>query len=154
MHGLETLLTTAHYVRKKFAGWRASGEPVFAKGDHEKAYRQWPVHPQDHNLVVTLVWSHEVGTTGGCRAFAHRAQPFGALRAVRVYTGISQGVGQVLRRLLSVQQFAYVDDFLRVGPQRWAAAQEHAFRRLHKLLGIPLKLGKGDLCRTIVALRH
>ena len=85
---------------------------MFAKGDHEKAYRQWPVHPQDHNLVVTLVWSHDVVTTGGCRAFAHRAQPFGALRAVWVYTGISQGVCHILRRIFSIPQLAYVNDFL------------------------------------------
>ena len=63
MQGLETLLTTAHYVRKKFAGWGPAGA-------------------RDHNLVVTLVWSHDVGTTGEYRAFAHRAQPSGALRAV------------------------------------------------------------------------
>ena len=70
------------------------------------------------------------------------AQPFGALRAMWVYPGISQGVCHILRRHI-----------LR-GPQRWAAAQEDAFRRIHKLLGIPLKIGKGDLCRTIVALGH
>jgi len=35
MHGLETLFTTSHNVRKKFAGWGISGEPVFAKGDHD-----------------------------------------------------------------------------------------------------------------------
>lgn len=58
----------------------------------------------------------------------------------------------ILRWLFFVPQLAYGDDFLRVGPQRWAASQEDAFRRVHKFLGIPLKLGKGDLCRTIVAL--
>lgn len=157
MHnGLETLLTTAHYVRKKFVGWGTAAEPVFAKGDHEKAYRQWPVHPQDHHMVVTLVWSHDVGTTGGYQVFAHRSQPFGALRAVWMYTGISQGVCHILRRLFAVLvlQLAYVDDFLKVERQNWAAAKENAFRRVHKLLGIPFKIGKGHSCRKIVALGH
>ena len=100
------------------------------------------------------MWSDEVGPNGGYLAFAHRALPFGALRAVWVYTAISQGVCAILRRLLAVPQLAYADDFLRVGPKWWAAAQEDAFRRIHAALGIPLKHGKDDVAHVIKALGH
>ena len=61
MHGLGTLLACAHMVRKMFSSWGTDGEPVFSKGDHEKAYRQWPVCPEDYALLITLVWSDMVG---------------------------------------------------------------------------------------------
>ena len=78
MHGLGTLLACAF--------WGAEGEPAFSKGDHEKAYRQWPVSPEDYAFLVTLVWSDMVGHSGGFEAYAHRALPFGALAAVIIYT--------------------------------------------------------------------
>ena len=104
MHGLETLLPCAHECRVAFADMGEEGEPVFAKGDHEKAYRQWPVFPGDRHLLVALVWDESLGPNGGFKAYAHRALPFGALRAVWVYTEISQGVCAILRRLLAIPQ--------------------------------------------------
>ena len=118
MHGLETFLACAHECRVAFADQGTEGEPVFAKGDHEKAYRQWPVFPGDRHLLLTLVWDENLGPHGGFKAYAHRALPFGALRAVWVYTAISQGICAILRRLLAVPQLAYVDDFLRVSPRK------------------------------------
>ena len=59
-----------------------------------------------------------------------------------------------LRRVLAIPQQAYVDDFLRVGPLLWASLQERAFRRIHELIGIPLKTGKNDLGRSVEALGH
>ena len=75
-------MSCAHAVRETFGNSGAPGEPVFAKGDHEKAYRQWPVRPADRALLVTLVWSDDVGPHGGYKAYAHHALPFRALRAV------------------------------------------------------------------------
>ena len=69
--------------------------PVYAKGDHEKAYRQWPVHPDDHHLVVTLVWHRQRKTF---RAYAHAALPFGAFAAVWQHTRVSQGCCRILQR--------------------------------------------------------
>jgi hypothetical protein len=104
--------------------------------------------------VVTLVWSDEVGPNGGFEVYAHRALPFGALSSVTLYTTISQGVCMILRRLFALGQQAYVDDFLRVPPEKWAVIQEIAFRRVHRILGIPLKVGKEDLGRCLQALGH
>ena len=78
MHGLETLLSAAHEARVAFADLGQPGEPIFAKGDHEKAYHQRPVHPSDRHLLLTLVWSNNVGPDGGYLAYAHRALPCGA----------------------------------------------------------------------------
>ena len=47
-----------------------------------------------------------------------------------------------------------MDDFLRCSPKRWAVIQEVAFRRVHHMLGIPLKHGKEDLAWCIQALGH
>ena len=85
-------------------------EPTWAKGDHEKAYRQWPVH----HLVATLGWDK----TQQCfRVYTHLALPFGAVAAVWHYTRITQGVCGILRRLFAIPQMAYVDDFLRCVPR-------------------------------------
>ena len=91
-----------------------SNQPTLAKGDHEKAYRQWPVHPEDHPLVVTLVWDK---AKQHFRAYVHLALPFGAVSAVWHYTRISQGMCHILRRLFAIPQLAYVDDFLRCVPR-------------------------------------
>ena len=43
MHGLDTLIQAAHLVQEVFSDWPEEGrQPVFAKGDHEQAYRNWP----------------------------------------------------------------------------------------------------------------
>ena len=34
-------------------------KPTWAKGDHEKAYRNLPVHPDAQPLLATLVWDKE-----------------------------------------------------------------------------------------------
>ena len=65
MLGLGTLLASAREVREVFSEWEDDGLPVFAKGDHEKAYRQWPVHKDDYNLVVILMWNDKIGSHGG-----------------------------------------------------------------------------------------
>ena len=54
-------------------GIAANHKPVWAKGDHEKAYRNWPVHQEDQPLLATLVWDK----TQQCfRVFVHLALPF------------------------------------------------------------------------------
>lgn len=120
VHWLGTLLASAHAVREVVSEWGDDGLPIFAKGDHEKAYRQCPVHEDDYSLVVTLVWNDIIGPHCGFEVYAHRALPFGALSSVIIYTTISQGMCLILRRLFSVAQHAYVDDFLRCSPKRWA----------------------------------
>ena len=67
MDNLRSLRNTALYVHELWGrspdnqadpalGVAEEYKPVWAKGDHEKAYRQWPVHPEDQPLLATLVW--------------------------------------------------------------------------------------------------
>ena len=101
-----------------------------------------------------MVWDDDVPPSGGCRAYAHRGLPFGATKAVWAYTGIAQGVCAILRVLFAVPQSAYMDDFLRAVPAKWAALCERAFQRVHDTLGIPLKEGNDKVAHRIVALGH
>ena len=142
--GLSTLMATIEHVAELFQDWGSDGEPLLAKGDHKKAYRQWPVRPDERKYVVTLIWSDDVGTEGGFLAFAHRALPFGAFGAVWGYARVGGSVCHVLQRVFAVPQMAYVDDFFRSSPRRFAALQQWIFGQLHELLGIPLKAEKGQ----------
>ena len=47
---------------------------------------------------------------------------------------------------------AYVDDFLRCVPKKYAAICEDALQRVHKMLGIPLKAGKDKVAARVEAL--
>jgi hypothetical protein len=144
MAGLVSLLDAASFIAETFSDWGADGVPLIAKGDHAQAYRQWPVHPDDVPLLVCLVWDDSVGHAGGYRAYAHKALPFGAFGAVWGYTRVAASVNHPLRRIFSVPQNAYVDDFHRASPARWAALHEWVFHELHTMLGIPLKEGKNQ----------
>ena len=152
--GLCALLAAAHAVNATFESWGEDGLLVFAKGDHEKAYRQWAVSPEELNLLATLVSDDCVPPAGGCQAYAHRGLPFGATKAVWAYTGIAQGVCAILRVLFAVPLSAYTDDFLHAVPARWAALCERALQRVHAVPGIPLKAGKDKVARRIEALGH
>ena len=90
-----------------------------------------------------------VGTAGGFEAYAHRVLPLGAKNAVVIYGTISKGVCAILRRIFAIPQLAYVDDFLRSEIQIWAAYQELAFQKVHTMIDILLKLGKGDLAQRL-----
>ena len=144
MAGIASLLDAVAFIAEEFHEWGDDGVPLIAKGDHAQAYRQWPVHPDDIPLLVCLVWDDTVGPEGGFRAFAHKALPFGAFGAVWGYTRVAASVIHPLRRIFSVPQNAYVDDFHRASPARWAALHEWVFQELHAMLGIPLKDGKNQ----------
>ncbi|CAK0855107.1 unnamed protein product, partial [Prorocentrum cordatum] len=119
--GLSALMATIQHVAEVFQDWGSDGEPLLAKGEHKKACRQWPVRPDERNYVVTQVWSDDVGTEGGFLAFAHIALPFGALGAVWGCARVGGSVCHALQRLFAVPQMAYVDDFFRASPRRFAA---------------------------------
>ena len=156
MQGLNTLAGATTYLQILFGPDDVEAHPVYAKGDHDKAYRWWPVHPSQQQYLTSLIWDPTLGPQqqGGYRAYIHRALPFGAVAAVGHYTRISQGVCQILRKLFGIPQIAYVDDFLRVVPAKYAAACEDAFRRVHAMLGIPLKAGKEEVSERVGALGH
>ena len=65
MDGLKAFMGAAHAVQMVFKEWDEDGVPTFAKGDHEKAYRQWPVHPEDGPCWSRLCGMTLSATTAG-----------------------------------------------------------------------------------------
>ena len=141
--GVDCLVEAVGHVYNCFKDWGDNGEPYLAKGDHAKAYRQWPVHEDDVPLLVCLIWDSGIGDHGGFKAFAHKALPFGAFPAVWAYVRVASSVVAIARKLLALPQLAYMDDFFRVAPKKFAPVQQWAFTELHNILGIPLKQEKG-----------
>ena len=94
--------------------------------------------------VCRLIWCDDVGPNGGYLAFAHRALCFGATGAVYGYARVAGSIVHILRRIFSLGQLAFVDDFNRVDSQRHAALLKWVFGQVHGLLGIPLKHEKGE----------
>lgn len=59
-----------------------------------------------------------------------------------------------MRRLFTIPQQAYVVDFLRCVPNRFAAICEDAFQRVHAMLDIPCKEGKDKVAAIVEAPGH
>ena len=144
MSGLGAMLRAIEYAASSFRHWGEDGAPVIAKGDHKQAFRQWPVRPEHVKYAICLIWDDNVGPNGGYVAYGHQALPFGALAAVWGYTRVAASVCHILQRLFGVPQLAYVDDFFRASPRRFAALLQWVFQEVHTMLGIPLKQEKGS----------
>ena len=144
MSSLQALLKVAKWCNMIFGRWGKPGEPRVSKGDHKKAFRTWATAPEDAHLLITWVWDALVGEGGGFLAFGHRALPFGSLASVWAYTWVSQAVCLILGRLFACPQLAYMDDFLRVVPMVFAPLMQFVFKKVHELIGIPLKDDKGE----------
>lgn len=141
--GVDCLVEAIDVANNYFKEWGDDGVLYLAKGDHAKAYRQWPVHKDDVPLLVCLLWDPGIGDRGGFKAFAHKALPFGAFPAVWAYVRVAASVVHIARKLFALPQLAYMDDFFRAAPKKFAPVQQWAFIELHRILGIPLKQEKG-----------
>ena len=143
MAGLATLLDIVSYIAEEFWSWGDDGLPMITKGDHLRVYRQWPVHPDDASLLVCLLRDDSVGEGGGASARTP-TEPSPLARSGQ-YSRVAACVVHPLRRIFSVPQSAYVDDFFfRASPGRWAALHEWVFQEVHSMLGVPLKLEKNQ----------
>lgn len=80
MESLDTFVDSAHYITTLWppnahtsppvpGAANDDYKPVWAKGDHEKAHREWPVHPDDQPLVATLVWDKRKECFSSLRTF-------------------------------------------------------------------------------------
>ena len=132
MEGLKTLLAMAKAIAEVFEHDPVF-RPIMAKGDHRKAFKQWPVYPAGRHAVVSVVWHEEIGPHGVFYACDHVAFPFGLVASVWHCTKISQGICAIPRVLFGAPQVAYVDDFLRMVPAKFAWIVDGIFVRLHKL---------------------
>ena len=89
-------------------------EPVLQLGkatqlvklDLERAYRNIPVHPQDHHLLA-ISWE---GST-----YVDRALPFGLRSAPKIFSAVADMIAWALHCAGVQHQIHYLDDFLFLG---------------------------------------
>ena len=82
MAGFEMLMQCAHTMRK-IMGESQGYAFVFAKGDHEKAHKQWPLALEDELKIVSFAWDETIAETGGSPFIPIWSSPFGACAAHR-----------------------------------------------------------------------
>ena len=105
----------------------------FFKADHESAYKQLPLDPNEQNLpVVTL--RHPV--TGIWHAFVPRALLFGAVAAVLHYNCFSRAVAVLFTKLAGIPLLSYFDDFGALVPSEVLGHALGAFTKFCSLPGI------------------
>ena len=79
------------------------------KIDLKDAYRMFPIHPEDQNLLVIL-WRDQV--------FVDRALPFGLRSAPKIFSAVADAAAWVLHGSGVYLQVHYLDDFLFVASPR------------------------------------
>lgn len=82
--------------------------PQFWKVDHEAAYRQIPLRPDQRRLAV-VVFCDPV--SGERRFWIHRSLPFGALAAVYAYNRPARALVHIARTLFRIPVDSFFDDF-------------------------------------------
>ena len=107
------------------------------KLDLEKAYRNTPVHPQDHHLLA-ISWE---GST-----YVDRALPFGLRSAPKIFSAVADMIAWALHCAGIQHQIHYLDDFLFLGaPGTGEAAGALAIAlRVLDQMGFPVAVHKTE----------
>ena len=112
-----------------------------AKLDLEKAYRNVPVHPQDHHLLA-ISWAGDY--------YVDRALPFGLGSAPKIFSAVADVVAWAIHCSGVRHQIHYLDNLLFLGaPDTEEAARALSTApRVLDYLGLPVALHKmeGPLC--------
>ena len=118
---------------------------VFWKRDHDGAYRQILMRPEDFPLAA-VVFCHP--DTGQKVFYSHRALPFGATASVYGYNRVARAVVHIARAFLGLPVDSYFDDFWAVDRRELAQSSFALFGALNVALGLSLKRRK-DLHPTV-----
>ena len=105
------------------------------KVDLKRAYRQIPVHPQDHHLLG-IMWKHEV--------YVDRALLFRLRSAPNIFSAVSDVIAWAFHMVGLTHQIHYLDDFLFVEPlvsHRSSSTLDTALKTLDHL-GFPVSRNK------------
>ena len=86
--------------------WRLGVGTVLAKFDLESAYRQIPVHPQDHRLL---------GVMWGGQHYVDGALPFGLRSAPKLFSEVADALLWIMGQHGVKEAMNYLDDFLVFG---------------------------------------
>ena len=111
------------------------------KVDLKQAYRQIPVHPEDHYLLG-LSWEGSV--------YVDRALPFGLRSAPKIFTAVADMIAWAFHTAGIQDQIHYLDDFLFFSLPASATNPLQSAMAMLEYLGVPVAREKveGPACRV------
>ena len=113
----------------------------FFKTDHESAYKQLPISPEDQRASVVALRHPK---TGAWMAFVPRTLLFGAVAAVLHYNCFSRAVAVLFTKVTGIPLLSYFDDFGALVPSEVSDHALQAFITFCELLGLKLKPSKTE----------
>ena len=132
LHGVDYIAATLIHGMKL----HGAGFPFELLGktfDLSSAYKQYPLHSHDRDLVRIALKDTE---TDACRVFGLNALPFGATGSVAGFLRISSAIFFVLTQGLHIWSSAFFDDFPTLSVADASAMTDKHVAMLFDLLGI------------------
>lgn len=110
---------------------------LLAKSDVKQAYRQVPVHPQDH-ILLGMSWKGHY--------YVDALLPFGLRSAPLIFSALADALEWVVRQAGVKYIFHYIDDFIIVGPPGDSQCEEglRALQQTAHNLGVVLAEDKTE----------
>ncbi|KAF4682327.1 hypothetical protein FOZ60_010744 [Perkinsus olseni] len=115
------------------------GQYRLFKGDHQSAYRQCPINPDDYDVAVVGIY-HPDRTD--LVYYIHHSLPFGSKASCLHYTRVAKGICAILWYWLLLVILSYVDDFHGTAPQGLALQSYECFLEVNNIIGFYTKLAK------------
>ena len=119
------------------------------KADHEDAYKQLPIAPDDQQTAIVALRNP---TSGNWFGFATRTLVFGSVADVLRYNVLSRIWAALCVRLLGIPLVGHFDDFAALARAGLAEEAIRVFPRFCELLGFVLKPGKSSVGNSTVFL--
>ena len=119
------------------------------KADHEAAYKQLPIDPEDQRNAIIALRHPRSGKWFG---FVTRALIFGAVADVLHYNVFSRLRTAIINKALGIPMVCFFDDFAAMIQQCLGEKALAIFTRFCELIGIQLKPGKSAVGNKIVFL--
>ncbi|CAJ1388422.1 unnamed protein product [Effrenium voratum] len=132
LHGVDYIAATLIHGMKL----HGAGFPFELLGktfDLSSAYKQYPLHSHDRDLVRIALKDTE---TDACRVFGLNALPFGATGSVAGFLRISSAIFFVLTQGLHIWSSAFFDDFPTLSVADASAMTDKHVAMLFDLLGV------------------
>ncbi|KAF4682330.1 hypothetical protein FOZ60_010747 [Perkinsus olseni] len=129
----------ADVVKNFMDAGRERGNTASSKGDHQSAYRQCPINPDDYDVAVVGIY-HPDRTD--LVYYIHHSLPFGSKASCLHYTRVAKGICAILWYWLLLVILSYVDDFHGTAPQGLALQSYECFLEVNNIIGFYTKLAK------------
>ena len=109
---------------------------AMGKTDHEDAYKNVPLAPNDQDLAAVTLKCHSDGKP---YCFLTRTQLFGSISAVLQYNCLSRIIASLAVRLLNIPVMGYYDDFGIITQHELIKDALFSFTELNRILGFKMK---------------